>query len=387
MKNNVEGYGLHKAAETFNSNGVMLNSPHTINHFTGIELPFATHFPDRPLVCFMLGSKASVFICPYEWSGAVADQGWQGDITAYGDGERNPIEFGVEVIAQLIEKSGSTAERIAIEEKFIPYPLYLQLQERFPKNEWVGVDKKIELIRMQKSPAALELLHTAAEQLEFGLIGAVQHLEGSLEENGYTLSEFCERIRVHVYETGGTAGGLAAVAAGKGKGQWYDQPQGKFTHGELVRIEATSRYYGYWANTSRMMVIGNAEELQKRAYAENLQLKNKAVSMLKPGVKCSTLYNEVADLASEEGIDFRGEFGIGHSIGVSEREAPFLRVDDDTALLPGMCIVVAVYTEGPQKELICVKDTYYISEEGTVCISDFHNWEVLYEVNGFRSAH
>ncbi|MDZ7794632.1 MAG: hypothetical protein U5P10_13350 [Spirochaetia bacterium] len=71
---------------------------------------------------------------------------------------------------------------------------------------------------MQKSPAALELLHTAAEQLEFGVIGAVQHLEGSLEENGYTLSEFCERIRVHVYETGGTAGGLAAVAAGKGKG-------------------------------------------------------------------------------------------------------------------------------------------------------------------------
>ncbi|MDZ7794633.1 MAG: M24 family metallopeptidase [Spirochaetia bacterium] len=80
---------------------------------------------------------------------------------------------------------------------------------------------------------------------------------------------------------------------------------GQSVNGELVRIEATSRYYGYWADAARMMVIGDAEELQKRAYAENLQLKNKAVSMLKPGVKCSTLYNEVADLASAEGIDFQ----------------------------------------------------------------------------------
>ncbi|MDZ7794631.1 MAG: hypothetical protein U5P10_13345 [Spirochaetia bacterium] len=54
--------------------------------------------------------------------------------TAYGDGEANPIEFAVEVIAQLIKKSGSTAERIAIEEKYdTPIRFTCSYRNIFPK--------------------------------------------------------------------------------------------------------------------------------------------------------------------------------------------------------------------------------------------------------------
>lgn len=381
MKTSERGIELKRVAEQFNSAGVLLSSPDTVTYFCGIEFPYATAFPERPIACFIMDGKSTVLICPFEWSAAVKDQGWTGQLIAYSDTERDPGKMIAETLSEYCGQS------VVYESRAITYELFSKLEALCPGVEWISGDEQIKSLRMCKRESEAELMRTATEQLEFGLIGAIQHLEGSLEENGYTCSEFCERIRVHVYETGGTASGLSAVAAGRGLQQWYDNPAGKFIPGEMVRIEASSRYFGYWATTARMMVIGDANDLQQRAYRENLLLKHTAVSMLNPGVKSSAIFQEVDELAADKGIDLRRDFGVGHGLGTSEREAPFLAPGDDTILRAGMCIVVAVYTEGPQKELVCVKDTYFLSDRGPVCLSSFHNWDELYEINGFRSAH
>ncbi|MFW5711931.1 MAG: M24 family metallopeptidase [Spirochaetota bacterium] len=387
MKADECGIDLKSISDQFENTGVLLSNPDSITYVTGIEFPFPGSFPERPVACLILDSEAAAMICPYEWCDALRMQGWSGTLITYGDGERDPLKVVAEAIGELCSSSSRSVDTISYEAESISYELFSQLQVLCPEIHWTAADKKMHSLRMEKNESQITLLRDAAEQLEFGLIGAIQHLEGSLEENGYTLSEFCERIRVHVYETGGTASGLSAAAAGSGLQQWYDKPSGKFTAGELVRLEATSRYYGYWANTARMIVIGEANQLQQRAYQENLLLKQTAVSMLNPGVKSAIIHKELVDLAAEKGIDFCSDFGAGHGIGTSEREAPFLDGYDQTVLSAGMCIVVAVYTEGPRKELLCSKDTYYLSEKGPVCLSSYHNWDGLYEVTGFRSAH
>ena len=381
MKASERSIELRRVSEQFDSTGVLFSGPDTVTYLTGIEFPCADSFPERPIACFLSDGDTAVLICPFEWSDAVKEQGWKGQVIAYSDTERYPGKVIAEVLSEYC------AHSVTYESEALTYEIFSQLEAHCPGVEWIAGDEQIRALRMRKNETEVELMRTAAEQLEFGLIGAVQHLEGSLEENGYTCAEFCERIRVHVYETGGTASGLSAVAVGRGLQQWYDNPSGKFVPGEMVRIEASSRYFGYWANTARMMVIGDADELQLRAYRENLLLKQTAVSMLNPGVKSSAIFQEVVELAAEKGIDVRIDFGVGHGLGTSEREAPFLAPGDDTVLKAGMCIVLAVYTEGPQKELVCVKDTYYLSDQGPVCLSSFHNWDELYEINGFRSAH
>ena len=387
MSTNECGIDLKSIAEQFEGTGVLLTCSDSITYVTGIEFPFPGSFPERPIACLILDSERAAMICPFEWGDAVHAQGWSGKLIIYGDGERDPMRVVADAIGEYCSSAELSVNTLSYEAESITYELFSHLQAICPEIQWTAADKKIRSLRMIKNESQIALLRTAAEQLEFGLIGAVQHLEGSLEENGYTLSEFCERIRVHVYEAGGTASGLSAVAAGTGLQQWYGKPAGKFTAGELVRLEATSRYCGYWANTARMMVIGEAHHLQKRAYQENLLLKQTAVSMLNPGVKSATIHKELLELAAEKGINYCSDFGAGHGLGTSEREAPFLDGYDQTVLAAGMCIVVAVYTEGPQKELVCSKDTYYLSEKGPVCLSSYHNWDGLYEVTGFRSAH
>jgi len=387
MKENIHNRQSANLFDSLDVPAVLLSDPDSVRYAAGIELPFAGHFPEKPVGCLLTRDWNNLLICPYDWSRAAVDQGWEGRVAAYPDTHADPFSFIADTVGAHLGENGLETQEAGIEEEYLPAALFGSLKNACPKLKLTPVDGELGRLRRIKAESEVELLRTAAEQLEFGLIGAIQHLEGSLEENGYTLPEFCERIRVHVYETGGTAGGLAAAASGDGSAVWYHLPRGKFIPGELVRVEASSRYFGYWACTSRMMSIGETTDLQKRAYAENLLLKQRALELLNPGVKASTIFTAVAEIAASEGINFRGEFGIGGGIGTSETESPSLDPSDGTPLEEGMCISLAVYTEGPRKELVCVKDTYLITADGPHCISSYHNWDGVYAVTGFRSAH
>ncbi|MFO7848625.1 MAG: M24 family metallopeptidase [Spirochaetia bacterium] len=372
---------------------LLVSNPLSLTYVTGLELPFAEHFPEKPVTAIFLQDGPSLMLCPYEWRKSVLDQGWKGELIDYRDSRADAESFSAKKAADFFRKQNTDSYTIGIEEEYISRAFFELLQKAFAESraeskfQLKGVDEILHSHKMVKSREEIERLQTAAEQLDFGIIGALQHLEGSLEDTGYTAEEFCERIRVHVYECGGTAGSLSAVAANENLTQFYGLPRGKFRNGEMVRIEAGSRYLGGTAVSSRMMTIGKATRLQKRAYMENQKLKRVLLRQLKPGNKCSDIYYTIEKKAHMDGIDLLPQFGLGHGIGSSEKEAPFLTPYDTTVLKEGMVIVAAVYSEGPHKELICSKDTYLIDSHGPTCISNYHNWENLYEVTGFRSAH
>ena len=91
--------------------------------------------------------------------------------------------------------------------------------------------------------------------------------------------------------------------------------------------------------------------------------------------------------STKAGLRFRQEAGVGHSVGVRQREAPYLQVGDTTPLQPGMVIALDIQTYGPLGELIRSKDTFEIVEGGSRLLSWHRGWDRLYEVTGFRAAH
>jgi Xaa-Pro aminopeptidase len=367
---------------------LIISDPSSLSFLTGVELPFTDRIPAHPIAgVFASGGEALVAV-PYELGEAVKDQGCDGELDTYDDNDAEPEECLCRSVSDFLRRRDLTGKLHAgFEANRMTLAVSEGLRRHLPKLSFSEIDEQLAARKMRKEEAACERLARAADQLEFGLMGAIQHLEGSQEEEVYTLSEFCERIRVHVYERGGTAGGLAGAAAGDGATRLYSLPRGIFRMGGLVRVESSSRFQTYWAVSSRMLSIGKANELQKRSFEENLRLKHTAAKQLLPGRKASDVYAAVETAARRQGIVFRGEYGVGHGIGTAEREEPFLRPSEHIELAAGMCVLVAVYTEGPKRELVCSKDSYRIDEGGPVCISSFHDWSRLYEVTGFRSAH
>jgi Xaa-Pro aminopeptidase len=109
-------------------------------------------------------------------------------------------------------------------------------------------------------------------------------------------------------------------------------------------------------------------------------LRNTALEYLRPGIKCCEVFQEVRGLADERGIGLVAELGIGHGIGVSTCEAPYLNSTDRTELEADMVLVLdlAVYAVGG--EILRSKDTILITETGCEKLGWYLNWDELQHV-------
>jgi len=357
------------------------------NYLTRTVLPFAEHYPTRRAAVVLPKGAASAVICPYDWSQAVKDQGWKGEIVAYDENKAVGVEAMVKSLEELLVSLGLDGKRLGIDGSRVTKALMDRLNTGFPNAEWQPVDPLLNDMRITKTPGEIELIERACKQADRGMVYALMHLEGAAENPGYTIAEFTERIRVHVFENGASGVGLLNTAFGTDGQMYYTPQRGWVKSGELFRMDVSAHYMGYWTNLGRMGVTGTPTAEQEKAYNENMRLKAAAHEMLKPGVAANEVYAHVARAAEKQAIGFWKEAGIGHGVGVSHYEPPYLNLSSSMELKPGMVIALDIQTYGPRQELIHKKDVYEITEEGNRKLSWYRSWDELYAVTGFRATH
>jgi len=356
-------------------------------YVTGAALPFAPEIPDRRAVALQSVGGESVVICPLDWAEAIREQGWAGQINVYDESSASAHDALVRSLVHALEALGLGRGRAGVDMARVPLSIEQKLRQALPQLEWVPADEQLRGLRLVKLESEIALLETAALHSEKGLVSALNHTEGTIDAISYAVWEFTERVRVHVGEFGGCATGHVAAMQGGDASLYFVPPHGVLREGNLVRVEVTNMHAGYWSNAARTVVVGEPTAAQLQAYRDNVQLKAAAVAMLKPGVPCSEVYAAVQKRSDEEGIWFWREVGVGHGVGTSEREAPYLDPSDSMPLAPGMVVMVGVYTRGPEGELIVSKDTFAIQPDGPRLLSWYRNWDRLYAITGSTARH
>ena len=357
------------------------------NYLTQTVLPFAWHYPTRRAAALFPKNGRPVVTCPLDWSEAVKDQNWIGEIVpqdealAVGD---DAVMGSLTKIIRNLELEGKT---IGVDTSRITKSLMDSLMKQFPSVKWLPVDAVIRELRLVKTSSEVSYIEKACKQADRGIVYALMHLEGTVDNPGYTISEFTERIRVHINENGASGVGLLNTAFGTECQIYYTPQRGWVKEGDLFRMDVSSEYLGYWANVGRMGVTGSPTAEQEAAYRDNLRLRASALETLKPGVACNEVYTQVVRAAEKQGIAFWKEVGIGHGVGASHHEPPYLNLSDGTELKEGMVIALDIFTYGPRQELIHSKDIYHITEGGHRKLSWYRDWKELYEVTGFRATH
>jgi Xaa-Pro aminopeptidase len=261
------------------------------------------------------------------------------------------------------------------------------MRKELPKVRWGDADPLLRELRIVKTPEEVAYIETACQYLDRGIIHALNHLEGTVENPGYTVAEFTERTRVHTFEDGASGVGHMSTTLGPDACLFYSPSRGVFCQDIPFKCDFTSHYMGYWANLGRMAYTGKPPTEYVQAYEENMTLKQEALNALEPGVTCSEVFEKVKSKADEAGIPFLADYGIGHGVGVSHYEPPYLEPGDETKLKAGMVVAVDVRTWGPGREVIHSKDVYVVEGGGTRLLSWYRDWDRFYEVTGFRATH
>jgi Xaa-Pro aminopeptidase len=121
-------------------------------------------------------------------------------------------------------------------------------------------------------------------------------------------------------------------------------------------------------------------------YYDNQEIKMFAVELLKPGARGDKIFNTIKAEATKVGAKLFGS-SVGHGVGCSHNEAPWLNEGSQDELQGGNVISLGVSTLGPRKEVFVDRDVYEITPEGARKLSWYRSWSSIYTVTGFRAVH
>ena len=100
---------------------------------------------------------------------------------------------------------------------------------------------------------------------------------------------------------------------------------------------------GYYTALERTLFVEEVDDESLKAWEANVKVHERGLELIKPGIKCSEICEELNDLFAQLGYLQYRTFGYGHSFGMLShfygREAGLeLREDIDTVLEKNMVI-------------------------------------------------
>ncbi|MFP3950856.1 MAG: M24 family metallopeptidase [Candidatus Bathyarchaeia archaeon] len=358
-----------------------------IQYLSDAPLIFPFTFPERYMAIFWPRGGEPVCICPEEWTSSFLNMSWMTKTRPYTERTDNittVTEIAENLARSMVRKTG----KIGIDFDRVPSSLFDKLVDVLSEFDLVSCDDWLMGLRMVKTKSEIEKMEDIAYRTDHALMAQAHHI---LVTNVGSEMGLSEGIRIHAMERGIDVVGhnsVAKVASGTNtKKLWplapmygigYDRKSKKQ---EWVRMEMKTVLNGYWSDAARMLTMGVPTEEQRKAYDELVELRNVALDNIKPGKKAKEVYNAMKAEAAERGADLLYELGVGHGIGVKDREPPFLNESDETELEPGMVLILDPIVRTDKGELLRSKDTVVITEEGAKIVGWYKDWREPFIAN------
>ena len=366
---------------------VLVFGPDNVQYLSGAHLPFTYSYPDRNLALLWPKGGEPVCVCPVEWESTFRNLSWIDKTVGYVEMPADHSKV-VCAIVELINTSGISSGKIGIDLNRVPLSLYDELEEAMPKAKLASCDEWLSELRVVKTGKEVELLEDLAYRCDHAIFGVMHHVLVTSTRSEMSLSE---EIRVHAMERELDVIGHHSVgpsASGEhAKKFWPLAPNygiGFDKHlkpGEYVRMELRTSLDGYWSEGARMMAQGEPTEEQLVAYKALVKLRKAAMAAIKPGVKCSSVYEAVREKAAKKGVELVPGLGVGHGVGVTSYEPPYLTASEDAELRSGMVVVLSPVIHGPDGEIMMSKDTVIVEDGGCRLVGWYMDWREPYVAN------
>lgn len=309
------------------------------------------------------------------------DLSWVHDVVPY-----NP-PFAGAGLAELLVRRGYGGARIGAElgtDQRVAMPVreYQALLEGLAQAQFVDAGPLIWQLRMVKSDAELAYIRDAdringeAHRLAFERIKPGDSEVDVARVYGMAMIE-CGAVRPPY-------GQILIVSEAKSRAIGHRSrmmgplPEYRLGEGDLLFVDSGVVVEGYWGEFNRMGVVGDPAASKVRHHDAIRQIIRRAIDeALVPGRSYRAIMEQMVDFALDLGYtrehlaQYVGPpyFHLCHGIGLTSSEPPFVRMDSEDPLQPGMVLSVEAYireddvTFGSEEDVI-------ITETGCDVFSD-----------------
>ena len=215
--------------------------------------------------------------------------------------------------------------------------------------DYCALEDKSELItklRAIKSEKEIEIIKNGARIADLGAEEIVKNIrEGNTEiEISIAGRDKMEREIVKTYPGAEYMDTWVWFQSGiNTDGAHNPKTNRKLEKGDILSLNTFPMISGYYTALERTLFLESVDKDSLKAWEANVKVHKRGLELIKPGVKCSEICNELNELFAELGYLQYRTFGYGHSFGVLShfygREADLeLREDIDTVLEENMVI-------------------------------------------------
>jgi Xaa-Pro aminopeptidase len=246
------------------------------------------------------------------------------------------------VLAQALTDLGVAEGRIGLEMDAIPADRWEDLRKHLPRATWVHGAEAFHRARMIKTPRELAYLRRAAGIAD--VAQAEAHAEicvDMTEQDVYRL--IVDRALAH----GAESVAMVQVAAGERSSFSNPTPSNRpLRWGDVVKIDVFVSSNGYMSDTGRAIVIGEATREQRNIWAHMEETLAAVEDAIRPGASTHQLWDIFVKTFAKYQMAPAIRF-LGHGLGLSLHEEPFIAAHTDTPLEAGMVFAIEpIYREG-----------------------------------------
>ncbi|HVH73306.1 MAG TPA: Xaa-Pro peptidase family protein [Stellaceae bacterium] len=329
-------------------------SPDNVTYTAGFLVPSHATNRFRRTITILAGDSFAVQIVVTVEEKLARERSRFSDIRPYGQFDQEPADL----LAEALKEAGVAEGRIAIELDYMPAKDYLRLSQLLPRVCFEECRKLYFDARMIKTDEEVAILRRVGE-LTDRVIGEV------LAATKPGMSELdLGRMTVDRMVAGGSAELKYQIGSGPRSGITNCGTSGRRIElGDVLRIEILGNIDNYRSNVTRTAVVGAPTEEQKRIWRTLITARDRCKAMLRPGTGVAELYRTYVDACHEGGIEPTLQF-LGHGIGQTIHEEPYLTTSRDIALAPNITFTMEPLYMMPGRMGFHVEDMYVITPGG-----------------------
>ena len=339
MNKQNEVYDILKNKEI---DALVITDPYNLRYFSGFTGEEA---------CYYISKKRCALITDSRYTLWAMAECAQGEVFTTNDA------YGL--VAQYVKEDGVL--RMGFEGANLSYVDYNRLVEKTGIKDVVTVDNELAVLRMVKSKdeiqkiAAAEAIGDDAFEYILGILGV-----------GMTEKDVALELEMFMKRKGADKLSFDVIAAsGPNSAKPHAIPSDrKLQKGDFLTMDFGCIYEGYCSDMTRTVVIGTADERQKKIYNIVLDANLAVINGVRAGMTGKAGDAIARKIISEAGYGKNFGHGTGHSVGLYIHEEPRLGMRETRTLLPGMVLTVepGIYIEGFGG--VRIEDVVVIEENG-----------------------
>jgi Xaa-Pro dipeptidase len=293
---------------------------------------------------------------------------WFSDVRPAASCSGHPADTLTETLAEAICDSGLGHSRIGIASPSILSAAHgAALRQALPGVRWQDGTPALAGPRAIKSSSEIAMMRRACEITAVGLHAARDSIRP-----GVTEREVAAAGQAAMFLAGAEELGFdTAVSSGPRAGLKHAPPSDRaIAAGDLVFLDMGAVFGGYRADMSRCVAVWPVQETTHRMFEAARVMFEAAFDAVRPGNPVSSIYRAARQAADCSGfLDDYMPNGLGHGLGLSLWEVPYLTPRDDSILRPGMIFALEPMLVRYGLGTAVIEETILVTENGAEALS------------------